>query len=74
MLSPSPKPKILPLVAKSPEKQKLNFSCNALFHMKTRVCLKYFANDVLWKQCLTSKRPRDPFKPNDAHMEELVLY
>ena len=42
--------------------------------MKTRVCLKYFANDVLWKQCLISNSPPDPFKPSDAHMEELVLY
>ena len=25
--------------------QKLNFSRSALFHMKTRVCLKYFVND-----------------------------
>ena len=30
---------------KSPEKQKSNFSRNAIFHMKTRVCLKYFVND-----------------------------
>ena len=27
------------------EKQKLNFSRSELFHMKTRVCLKYFVND-----------------------------
>ena len=26
-------------------KQKLNFSSGALFHMKSRVCLKYFVND-----------------------------
>ena len=33
------------MLAKSYEKQKLNFSCSALFHMKTRVSLKYFVND-----------------------------
>ena len=33
------------MLAKSLEKQKLNFSCSALFHMKTRVSLKYFVND-----------------------------
>ena len=30
---------------KSLQKQKFNFSCGALSHMKTRGCLKYFAND-----------------------------
>ena len=28
-------------------KNKLNFSHSALFHMKTRVCLKYVVNDCL---------------------------
>ena len=32
------------------EKQKLNFSRSALFHMKTRDKLKYFVNDCLWKK------------------------
>ena len=27
------------------ENRKSNFSRSALFHMKTRVCLKYFVND-----------------------------
>ena len=27
------------------KKQKFNFSGSAQFHMKTRVCLKYFVND-----------------------------
>ena len=27
------------------KKQKLNFSRSALFHLKTRVSLKYFVND-----------------------------
>ena len=30
---------------KTPEKQKLNFSRSALFHMKTRNCLKHFVHD-----------------------------
>ena len=30
---------------KSPEKQKLNFSRSALFHMKSRACLKCFVSD-----------------------------
>ena len=47
---------------KSPEKQKLNFSHSALFHMKTRVCLRYFVNenDCLWKQFLASNLPQIP--------------
>ena len=37
--------KILSILLKCPEKQKLNFSHSVLFHMKSRVCLKFFAND-----------------------------
>ena len=38
--------KILLILAKALQKQKSNFSQNALFHMKTRlVSLKYFLND-----------------------------
>ena len=44
VLSPPPEMKILLVLIQSPEKQKLNFSRNALFHMKTSVCLKYFVN------------------------------
>ena len=36
-------------LAKTFEKQKLNFSSGALFHMKTGVSLKYFVKDDLWK-------------------------
>ena len=32
-----------------------NFSHIALFHMKTRVCLKYFVHDCIWKQFFASK-------------------
>ena len=37
------------IVAKNFGREKLNFSGSALFHMKTRVSLKYFVNDSLWK-------------------------
>ena len=37
------------------EKQSLNFSGSALFHMKTRVFLKYFVNHYLWKQFPASR-------------------
>ena len=47
MLNPPPETKILSALVKHPEKQKLNFSRSALFHMKTRVCLKYFVNDCI---------------------------
>ena len=39
------KTKILLILAKSTTKLQLNFSRSALFHMKTRVSLKYFATD-----------------------------
>ena len=39
------KMKILLILAKTLEKQELNFSRSALFHMKTRVSLRYFMND-----------------------------
>ena len=39
------KMKILLILAKALEKQKLNFACSALFHIKTRVNLKYFVDD-----------------------------
>ena len=46
VLSPPPEMKILSVLVKiSWKKQKLNISRNALFQIKTRVCLKYFAND-----------------------------
>ena len=31
------------------EKQKLSFSCGAVFHLQTRVSLKYFLNVCFWK-------------------------
>ena len=44
------KKKILLILAKTAEKKKLNFSRSALFHIKTRVSLKYFVNGC--RNCL----------------------
>ena len=44
MPSLPPKMKILSILAKTAEKEKLNFSRSVLFHMKTRLCLKYYGN------------------------------
>ena len=41
------KMKILLILLKTLEKEKLDFSRSALFHMKTRVSLIYSANDCL---------------------------
>ena len=44
-----PKIKFSNTSIKTHEKWKLNFAGSVLFHTKTRVCLKYFANDCrLW--------------------------
>ena len=61
MPSSPPNFKILLTLANTPEKQ-LNFSCKALFLIKTRVSLKYFVHDCLWKQFLLLSCSR-PFKP-----------
>ena len=45
---------------KTLEKQKLNFSHSALFHMKTRVSLKYFVNDCFGKPPFDSNSPQIP--------------
>ena len=57
MLSPPSEMKICPYLQKSSEKQKLNFSHSAPFHMKARVCLKCFGNDCLWKHFPASNSP-----------------
>ena len=54
------KPKILSILRKKFEKQKLNFSPSALFHMKTRVCLKHFLHDCIWRQLFASNSPQPP--------------
>ena len=56
--------KILLIPAKTLEKQKSNISHSALFHMKTRVGLKYFVNDRVWKPFFDSNPQPDPFKLN----------
>ena len=60
MLSFTPEMEILPALVKYLEKQKLNFPRSARFHMKTRVCPKYFVNDCLWKDFLSSDSPQTP--------------
>ena len=50
----SAKMKVLLTLAKTSSKQKLKFSRIALFRIKTRVNVKYFVNDCLWKQSFAS--------------------
>ena len=53
------KKKIFSILAKTPWKEKLNFSHSALFHMKTRNCLKYFVRGCSSshiKRCQSLKR------------------
>ena len=57
-----PKWKFCQCYQKAPEKWKLNFSRNEPFQVKTKVCLKYFVNDCLWKQALASNSPPDLIK------------
>ena len=54
------KMKILLILAKTLGKQKLNFRHSTLFHMQTRVSLKYFVNDSLWKSFLDSNLAHTP--------------
>ena len=42
------------------EKQKLKFFCSALFHMKTRVSVKYFVNDCPSKHFILSDSRKIP--------------
>ena len=51
------KMKILLILLKTLEKEKLNFSRSALFHMKTRVSLIYSVNDCLWKHFFARNSP-----------------
>ena len=53
-----PKWKFCQYQQKALERQKLKFSCCVLFHMKTRVSLKYFVSYCLWKLFLILNRPR----------------
>ena len=45
---------------KTAEKKKLKFSCIGLFHLKTKICLIYFAHDCFWKQFFPSNLPHSP--------------
>ena len=41
--------------------------------MKTRTCLKYFTDDVLWKQCFTSNSLQaNPIKLNFSNIFPLM--
>ena len=46
------------ILAKSLEKQKFDFSCGALFQVRTRVRLEYLVIDCLWKPVLDSNLPQ----------------
>ena len=46
--------KVVSVLAKIPQKTEIELCRSSLFHMKTRVCLKYFVNHCLWKQFLDS--------------------
>ena len=47
------------------QKQKLNFSHCALFHMKTRVSLKYFMNDCSFDfHCFTQSEKKERLIPD----------
>ena len=49
--------KILSVLAKMSWKTVIELCHSALFHRKTRVCLKYFVNHCPWKQFLDSNCP-----------------
>ena len=51
--------KILSILTKNDEKQELNLSRSALFHLETRVSLKYFVN-YLWKEFLVLTSRQTP--------------
>ena len=61
MLSPPLEMKPLSILAKASEGEKLNFCRSVLFHMKTRVGLKYLVND-----CGCSHTDMDGFIPATA--------
>ena len=48
------------IVAKTLEKQKLNFSRSALFRLKTKVSLKYFVSDCPRKQIFAPNLAQTP--------------
>ena len=51
---------IYSILAKTVEKKKLNFSRSALFHVKTRVCLKYYVNGCVCGQLFASNSLQPP--------------
>ena len=60
MPSLPPKEKTFSILAKDSLKIEIEPSRSALFHMKTRVFLKYFVGTRLWKQFFASNLPQAP--------------
>ena len=60
LLSLPPKTKILSIQVKNCSKIEIGFSCSALFHTSTKVCLIYFGQDCLWKKYFASNSPQSP--------------
>ena len=58
MLSPPSEIELYQHLRRSPEKQKLNFFCSALFHMKTGVCRKHLVNVCLLKHFVAPNVPQ----------------
>ena len=55
-----PKKKILSILAKDSLSIETELSRSALFHVKTKVFLKYFVRGCLWKQVFASNLPQAP--------------
>ena len=83
MLGSPTKMKILSVLTKLAWKTQIELCRRALFHMKTRVCLKYFGNHCLWKQFLDSNSPHTTsslirltifvkLKPFNLKLEQLI--
>ena len=60
------------MLAKTFEKYELNFSQSALFHIKTRVNLKYFGNDS--RLILFSEEIYSTYHKNTASFSGLLQY
>ena len=56
--------KILSLLATISWKIEIELFRSVPFQMKTRVCLKYFLDDCLWKQFFASNLPQAPSNLN----------
>ena len=59
-LSLPPKMNFFSILAKKPWKIEIELSLSAQFHRKTRLCLKYFVHECLWKQFFANNFPWTP--------------